>query len=74
MKMSDIIKKAMKARGFTQEQLRDVLGVSNQNVISARINSDNPKIGTVVEILDALGYEMVIRPKRNPEERDVVTL
>lgn len=76
MKAKDIIKQAMKETRVTQEQLKDRMGLTNQSVISMRINSDNPTVGTVIEILDELGYELVIQPKkrgRRPEDQEVVT-
>ena len=76
MKAKDIIKQAMKATRVTQEQLRDRLGITSQSVISMRINSENPTVGTLVEILDEIGYELVIQPKkrgRRPEDQEVVT-
>lgn len=76
MKAKDIIKQAMKATRVTQEQLKDRMGLATQSVISMRINSENPTVGTVIEILDELGYELVIQPKkrgRRPEDQEVVT-
>ena len=76
MKAKDIIKQAMKDTRVTQEQLKDRMGLTNQSVISMRINSDNPTVGTVIEILDELGYELVIQPKkrgRRPDDQEVVT-
>lgn len=76
MNTKDIIKKAMKDTRVTQEQLRDRLGLTSQSVVSMRINSDNHTVSTLVDILDELGYELVIQPKkrgRRPEDQEVVT-
>lgn len=76
MKTSEIIKSAMKESRVTQEQLRDRLGVASQSVISMRINSDNPTVEKLVDLLDEIGYELVIQPKkrgRRPEDQEVIT-
>ena len=76
MKTSEIIKIAMKESRVTQEQLRDRLGVASQSVISMRINSDNPTVEKLVDLLDEIGYELVIQPKkrgRRPEDQEVIT-
>lgn len=77
MKASDIIKQAMKETRTTQVQLVEQLGVNHQSSVSVRINSDNPLLGNFVEIIDALGYEVVVQPKkrgRRPAGQEVVTL
>ena len=76
MRASEIIKSAMKESRITQEQLRDIMGLNHQSAVSVRINSPNPKLDTLIEVLDAIGYELVIQPKkrgRRPEGQEVVT-
>lgn len=76
MRASEIIKNAMKENRITQTQLRDLMGLNNQSAVSVRINSPNPKIDTLIELLDAMGYELVIQPKkrgRRPDGQEVVT-
>lgn len=74
MQISDIIKQAMKRRKITQEKLSVMLDLSSQSVVSMRINSNNPTVGKLVEVLDALDFELIVRPKRDPEDRFIVTM
>jgi hypothetical protein len=76
MKTSDILKKAMRDTHITQEQLRDRLGFANQSGVSMRINRENQSVNSLLEVLDELGYELVIQPKkrgRRPDGQEVVT-
>ena len=75
MKISEAIKFAMKNQKTTQQQLADRIGASSQSVIAQRLRMDNLSVNTVLEMLDAIGYEMVIQEKkrgRRPEGQIVI--
>lgn len=68
MKIGEAIKKAMKAEKITQVQLAEKVGAKSQSVIAERLKMDNISINVIIDMLDAVGYEMVIQPKNNNTE------
>lgn len=75
MKISDAIKIAMKNQKTTQVQLAKRIGASSQSVIAQRLRMNNLSVDTVIEMLDAIGYEMVIQEKkrgRRPEGQIII--
>lgn len=75
MKISDAIKIAMKNQKTTQAQLAKRIGASSQSVIAQRLRMNNLSVDTVIEMLDAIGYEMVIQEKkrgRRPEGQIII--
>ncbi len=64
MKMKEAIRLAMRNQKTTQQQLADRIGVKSQSVISQRLRTDNSTIDTVLKMLDAIGYEMIIQEKK----------
>ena len=78
MKMSDAIKAAMKVTHTTQSQLAERIGLAaGQSGIARRLHMDNISVNVVLEMLDAIGYEMVIQEKkrgRRAEGQMVITL
>lgn len=70
MNTAKIFKEVMKATKTTQAQLVERLGVGHQSAVSNRVNSANPTLLSTLEILEAMGYELVVQPKkrgRRPE-------
>jgi len=75
MKISEAIKFALKNQKTTQQQLADRIGASSQSVIAQRLRMGNLSVNTVLEMLDAIGYELVIQEKRRgrrPEGQIVI--
>lgn len=75
MKIGEAIRQAMKNQKTTQKQLADRIGAKSQSVISERLRMDNLSINTVIEMLDGIGYEMVIQEKkrgRRPEGQIII--
>lgn len=62
MRHTKIIKSIIKKYGIRQEDLAYSLNLANQSAMSRRINRINPSIMNTVDILEELGYEMVLRP------------
>ena len=63
MKIGEAIKTAMKSKKITQTTLAEMVGVKSQSVIAERLKMDNISINVVLDMLDAVGYEMMIVPK-----------
>ena len=61
MNHTEAIKKVMDETGTLQKDLVKQIGVKSQSVISSRINQDNISVKALLEILDAMGYELVVR-------------
>ena len=75
MKIGEAIKQALKNQKTTQQQLADRIGAKSQSVIAQRLRTDNLSINTVIEMLDGIGYEMVIQEKkrgRRPEGQIII--
>ena len=70
MKIKEVIRLAMKETKTTQQQLADRIGARHQSVISERLKMDNLSINTALEMLEALGYEMVVQEKRRGRKRE----
>ena len=70
MKIGEAIKQALKNQKTTQQQLADRIGAKSQSVIAQRLRMNNLSIETILEMLDAIGYEMVIQEKKPGRRRD----
>jgi DNA-binding XRE family transcriptional regulator len=70
MKIKEVIRLAMKETKTTQQQLANMIGAKHQSVISERLKMDNLSINTALEMLEALGYEMVVQEKRRGRKRE----
>jgi hypothetical protein len=54
------------------ERIKDKFGLEvTQAAFSDRLKNKNMKTNTVIEILDVLGYEVVIRPKKGNRQEYV---
>ena len=62
MKASTAIKKIMKQNGWTQAQMAKAVGAKSQTVIGMRLNRPNMTFDLALEMLDKMGYEIVIQP------------
>ena len=62
MKASTAIKKIMKQTGWTQTKMAKAIGAKAQNVIAMRLSRSNMTFDTAQEMLDKMGYEIVIQP------------
>ena len=60
-----IIKSAMANRSYTQAALAKEAGWKNQSSLSTAINRDNPSLETLVRVFDAMGYDIIIKDRKN---------
>lgn len=70
MNSGEAIKFVMKEAKINQVQLAKLTGQSSQSVISERLRRDNLSVRTMLEMLDAMGYEMVIQPKSRGKRKE----
>lgn len=68
--IGEAIKKAMKDTNTTQTQMARLVGAKSQSVISERLKMSNLSIDTVVEMLDAIGYDLVIEKRKQGRRRE----
>lgn len=61
MKFSDAYRTIYKSRGYTQQQLADVLGI-RQSSVSSFLKKGNPSVDTLIGYLAPLGYEVALVP------------
>ncbi len=69
MRIGKAIKSVMKSDKVTQSKLAEMVGAKSQSVIAERLKMDNISINAVLDMLEALGYEMVIQSKESPDEK-----
>lgn len=83
MKINEIIAEVMKnsvgpdGKKISQvAMVEHINGKFNQRVtpaaLSDRLKNENMKINTIIEMLDMLGYEVAIRPKKDSRQVYVV--
>ena len=64
MKPSDIIKDAMKLRGFSNQSLATKLGKSTASAVSTKLSREKGmRIDTFLEMLDAMDCELIVKSK-----------
>ncbi len=70
MKINKAISKIMKDNGFKQIQMAKAIGKSRPNDVSARLANDNMSFDKAIEMLDVLGYEVVVQPKTAGQRKE----
>lgn len=69
MKFNEIIRQALKDSGTTQKQLAEALDYkSGPSAISVPLSRDDIYVSTLTRMLDALGYEVIVRKKDSSDE------
>ena len=71
MNEREIIRIALKSRGYTQAMLASMLGFKGQNAVSERLRGNAINVDTLLKILNAMGYELVIRDKNKSNKENV---
>lgn len=70
MKINDAIRKAMKEKGCTQAQMAKAIGKPSANSVGSRLTSDSLSTNNIIEMLDVLGYELVVQPKTQGQRKE----
>lgn len=60
-----IIGSAMANRSYTQKALATEAGWKNQSSLSTAINRDNPSLETLFKVFDTMGYDIIIKDRKN---------
>ena len=73
MNFKEALKKLIKDNNKSHASLSELIGRKNPTFISNMVSRGNCNIDTLLEITDALGYEIVIKPKsgENKAERTI---
>lgn len=69
MKINKAIRQLMRERKMSLSSMADALGKKRGNEISARMVNDNMSFDKAVEMLNVLGYEIVIQEKKQGARR-----
>lgn len=75
MKINKAIRDIMRSKGISLSTMAKALGKVDENGkakgndISARLNHDNMSFDKAIEMLDILGYEVVVQEKRQGGRR-----
>ena len=64
MTASQITRKLMKEQKFTLQRMADSLRLKRTTNVSSRLDSENPTFNCIIEMLEVLGYEVVIQPRK----------
>lgn len=77
MKINEIVAKVIETtltqggKKYTQKMIADDLGIKPQH-ISDRLKNENMKVNTVIEMLDIMGYDLVVQPREEGRESYMV--
>lgn len=69
MKTGEIIKAALEERGVTGTALASMMGYTSTGAVSNMIKRDKLDTDVLVEVLDKLGFEVVIQPKTQGQRK-----
>lgn len=72
MKVNEAIKKALKLTGTTYNDMQRKLKYKTAGQVSSRMSKDNWTISTMITYLDAIGYEVVIRPYKKKANDEII--
>lgn len=65
MTEKEIIRQAMKVRGYTQQMMADSLGLKCQALVADRLSKRcaSLKVDTLLQMLDVLGYDVIVQDR-----------
>lgn len=64
MQINKAIRQVMKDKGVTLLSMAKAIGKERGNDVSSRLNSSNMTFKNAVEMLDVMGYEIVIQERK----------
>ena len=70
MNISDAIRQVMKKKNVTLQSMATSLGKNRANDVSSRLANKNLTTSSALEMLDVLGYELIIQEKRQDTRRE----
>ena len=63
-KSKDIVKDILKDSNMSQNDLAEKLGVKQSNITGLLNRYDTMKVSSLVEMIEAMGYELIVRDTR----------
>lgn len=69
MQINKAIRKIMKDKGVSLFAMANAIGKQRGNDVSSRLLSPNMTFDKVIEMLDVLGYEVVVQERRPGAKR-----
>lgn len=63
MNEKNIIREAMKVRGYNQKILADLVGMKGQSGVSERLRGASMRVDTFVKFLNTMGFDVVIKDR-----------
>lgn len=72
MNAKSIVELVMKETGQTQSQIAVLIGAKGQQNISAAMNRADLKVGFFVKVLNAMGYEVVVKKRSRGRKEEGV--
>lgn len=73
MKLSDCIRDILKNKKINQKDFASMLGLKSQSGVSSRLNDGVMRVSSLMEMADALGYDVVLKPKNGKGESYTIT-
>lgn len=68
MKVKDAIIKILKQEHITQKELSEKLGYARPTSLNTLLNTNNPKTDNLIKIMDALNYDIILKPKSGSDK------
>lgn len=72
MNAKSVVELVMKETGQTQSQIAVLIGAKGQQNISAAMNRADLKVGFFVKVLNAMGYEVVVKKRSRGRKEEGV--
>ena len=63
------IREVLKKKGISVNKLAKDLGVRQESLYRSLLDDANPEWKRIREVLDYLGYDCFLRPKRKPKKK-----
>ena len=70
MKINKAIRKIMRDENVTLTKMAKAIGKEKGNAVSSRLSNQNMTTSKAVEMLNVLGYELVIQKRKSGSIRD----
>lgn len=72
MKINKIIRQLMIEKNISLLDMAVALGKKRGNDISARLATENMTISKSIEMLDILGYDLIVQPKEDYKSGQII--
>ena len=72
--VAEVIRKAMKVRGYTNEMLAKELGYASASGTAMVLSGRRIRVDTAIAALDALGFDIIVKDRKASNKENVWTL